>query len=634
VLLAELARTSNEVAATAGRTAKIERLAACLRALAPAERAIGARYLAGEVGQGKLGVGHALLSSTLDGVPAARAPTLGVLDVDRALTVLAAIGGAGSQRARRARLGGLFAAATADERALLAGLIAGGLRQGAEAGVLVEAIAKTAGLPAAVRAAHMRAGDLGLVADAALTDGAAGLARFAIQLFRPLLPMLASPAEDVDDVIAQLGTAAFETKLDGVRLQLHRDGDEVRVFTRGLHDVTALVPEVVALARTLPVRRAILDGEAIALRADRRPWPFQTTMRRFGRRGDDPGLRAELPLSLALFDALVVDDRELVGDPYTTRVALLDEVAPALVLPRMVTDDRQRAQAFLADALARGHEGAMAKALDSPYDAGRRGACWLKLKRAHRLDLVVLAAEWGSGRRTGLLSNLHLGARAPATGGFVMLGKTFKGLTDELLAWQTRELSARAVARDRHVVHVRPELVVEIELADVQRSPHYRPLPRRQAGQRGRHHRRGARDRDRGRRGRAIARGPSARANHGPGNPAFASFWRICAGRLAIHDRQLLLALSHVPMSYSLRGSAIRAGWIWSWIALARSTRSIASKVAAASRSRAANSALHSTFSRHLRATRPCGPNGSTSLAIVWSRPDGRKCQRPLLGSW
>ena len=474
MLLAELARTSTEVAATSGRTAKIERLAACLRALAPDERAIGARYLAGELGQGKLGVGYALVAGALDETPPAADASLTVLDVDRALTAIATQAGAGSQRARKQLLGALFGRATADERTLLAGLISGGLRQGALAGIVVEAVARAAGLPAAsVRAAHMRAGDLGLVADAALTDGAAGLARFAIELFRPLLPMLASPADDVADVLGQLGTAAFEYKLDGVRLQLHRDHDVVRVFTRGLHDVTVLVPEVVELVRALPVRRAILDGEAIALRPDRRPWPFQTTMRRFGKTGDDPALRRELPLSLALFDALVVDDRELVAEPLAARTALLDEVAPALVLPLLVAGEAAAAEAFLAGAFAAGHEGVMAKALESTYDAGRRGAAWLKLKKAHRLDLVVLAAEWGSGRRTGLLSNLHLGARDPATGGFVMLGKTFKGLTDEVLAWQTRELLARAVAQDRHVVHVRPELVVEIELSDVQRSPHY-----------------------------------------------------------------------------------------------------------------------------------------------------------------
>jgi len=474
VLLADLARTSNEVAATAGRTAKIGRLAACLRALAPDERAIGARYLAGALTQGKLGVGHALLAEVVAGTAAATTPTLTVRAVDAALAAIAAIAGAGSQRARRDALGALFAAATADERSVLAGLLGGGLRQGALEGVVVEAIAQATGLPAAaVRAAHMRAGELGVVADAALTDGAAGLARFAIELFRPLLPMLASPAEDVADVLGQLGTAAFEPKLDGVRLQIHRDHADVRIFTRGLHDVTALVPEVVAAALALPVRRAILDGEAIALAADGRPRPFQTTMRRFGRRGDDPALRAELPLTLALFDALVIDDAELVGDGYAARVEVLDRVAPTLVLPRLVTDDPAAAARFLADAFAAGQEGVMAKALTSTYDAGRRGAAWLKLKRAHRLDLVVLAAEWGSGRRTGLLSNLHLGARDPATGGFVMLGKTFKGLTDEVLAWQTRELLARALDRDRHVVHVRPELVVEIELADVQRSPHY-----------------------------------------------------------------------------------------------------------------------------------------------------------------
>lgn len=472
--LAELTATSLAVAATASRAAKLERLAACLRALPPEERAIGARYLAGQAGPSKLGVGHALVGKVLDETAPAATASLTLVEVATALDALAAIAGAGAQAARRSALGALVTRATADERGLLAGVILGGLRQGAEVGLVVEALAAAAGLPTAlVRAAHMRAGELGVIAEAALGGGAAALAAFTTTLFRPLLPMLASPIDDVEAALGQLGRAAFELKLDGVRLQLHRDGDRVAVYTRGLHDVTALVPEVVAAVRALPVERAILDGEAIALRADGRPHPFQTTMRRFGRTDDAPALRAELPLTLTLFDALVVGGDELMAAPLAERSARLGELAPTLVVPRVVTDDPAVASAFLADAWARGHEGVMAKDLASVYDAGRRGAAWLKIKRAHRLDLVVLAAEWGSGRRTGWLSNLHLGARDPATGAFVMLGKTFKGLTDELLTWQTRELLARAVARDGHVVHVRPELVVEIELAGVQRSPHY-----------------------------------------------------------------------------------------------------------------------------------------------------------------
>jgi DNA ligase-1 len=312
------------------------------------------------------------------------------------------------------------------------------------------------------------------VARAALTDGAAGLARFALKLFRPLQPMLAQAADDVVAALAQLGDAAFEYKLDGARIQVHRAGDEVRVFSRQLNDVTMAVPEVVEAARRLPLRDAILDGEAIALRPDGSPLPFQVTMRRFGRKLEVPRLRAELPLAAFFFDVLYADGAVLLGEPYSARVAVLERVVPQEGrVPRIVTRDALVAGKFFEQAIAAGHEGLMAKALGARYDAGARGAAWLKVKPAHTLDLVVLAAEWGHGRRRGRLSNLHLGARDPATGGFVMLGKTFKGMTDELLEWQTTRLLALENARDEHTVYVRPELVVEVAFNDVQASPQY-----------------------------------------------------------------------------------------------------------------------------------------------------------------
>jgi DNA ligase-1 len=317
-------------------------------------------------------------------------------------------------------------------------------------------------------------GDLPAVAAIALADGGAGLAAVHLDVGRPVRPMLASPAASLDEAIARLGETAIEWKLDGARVQVHRDGGDVAVFTRTLDDVTGRVPEVVAAALAFPVRTAVLDGEAIALRADGRPHPFQVTGGRFGsRRNLDELLRA-IPLTPFVFDALHLDGEDLLDLPLAARLeALAAVVPPALQVPRLVAPEAGEAAGFLARAIARGHEGVMAKALASPYEAGRRGASWLKLKPTHTLDLVVLAAEWGHGRRRGWLSNLHLGARDPAEGGFVMLGKTFKGLTDELLAWQTAELLAREVARDGITVHVRPELVVEIAFDGVQTSSRY-----------------------------------------------------------------------------------------------------------------------------------------------------------------
>jgi DNA ligase-1 len=469
---AELVATSLAVQAVRGRRKKTDALSACMLRLDPDERPIGASWLAGALPQGRIGLGYAAVFGIAPPEPASTGD-LTVREVDAALTALGALSGPGSAARRASDWRALLARATADEQAFLGRLVVGELRQGALDGLVLDAIADAAQAPRdAVRRAHMLAGDLCAVAAAALTDGAAGLSRFQLTVGRPVHPMLAQTAATVEDALARLGTAAFEHKLDGVRVQVHRDGDAVRVYTRALNDVTARVPELVALVRALPNRRLILDGELLALRPDGTPHPFQTTMSRFGRTTSRDDTVA-LPLTPVFFDALLVDDAALLDAPASARAAALDDaVPPAHRMPRIVTDDPAVAASFYEDALAAGHEGVMAKGLDGAYEAGARGEAWLKIKAVHTLDLVILAAEWGSGRRQGWLSNLHLGARDPA-GGFVMLGKTFKGLTDEMLAWQTERLSALQTHTDGWVVYVRPELVVEVAFNDVQQSPHY-----------------------------------------------------------------------------------------------------------------------------------------------------------------
>jgi len=474
VLLAELIAASSRVAATRSRLAKVETLAACLRALERDEIALGVAYLSGDTPQAKTGIGYAALRDALS-VPAAANAGLTLAQVDAALARIAKISGPGSAAERRRALRELFGRATAEEQDFLARLLAGELRQGALEGVMQDAIARAASLPGAViRSAAMRAGGLPAVAQAALTEGEAGLARFSLAVFQPVQPMLAQTAGDVADAIERLGVAAFEWKLDGARVQVHKSGGEVRVYTRSLNEVTGAVPEIVEAARALPARELMLDGETIALRADGRPHPFQETMRRFGRRLEVEALRATLPLSVFFFDCLMAEGEDLTARPARERFEALARLAPAAVLiPRLVTGERGAAQAFFDDSLAHGHEGLMAKALDAPYEAGSRGSGWLKIKQANTLDLVVLAVEWGSGRRKGWLSNLHLGALDPDSGGFVMLGKTFKGMTDKMLAWQTERLLGLKVSEEGHVVHVRPELVVEIAFNEIQASPVY-----------------------------------------------------------------------------------------------------------------------------------------------------------------
>ncbi|MGH3077495.1 MAG: ATP-dependent DNA ligase [Gaiellaceae bacterium] len=472
MLLVEIAQASTEVAATSARRAKIARLAECLTEAGPDEVGVAVAYLSGILPQGTIGVGWASLRELPSPAPT---PSLGLLEVGATMTRIATIAGAGSQAARREELDALFSRATEVEQRFLAGLLLGELRQGALEGVMAEAVAKAAGIPAAqVRRALMLSGNLAEVAEAALVEGSDGLARFRLTPLQPIQPMLAQTAEDVPSALERIHPAVVEWKLDGARIQAHRLGDDVRLFTRNLADITDRVPEIVEQVRALPAETLILDGEAIALRKDGRAQPFQVTMGRFGTRVDVERLRETVPLSPFFFDCLHADGEDLVDLPARERLAALDRIVPEpLRVPRIETEEPDEGQRFLVDTLARGNEGVMVKSLDAPYEAGRRGAGWLKVKVAHTLDLVVLAVEWGSGRRQGKLSNLHLGARDPATGGFVMLGKTFKGLTDAMLAWQTERLLELETGREGRVVHVRPELVVEIAFDGVQTSTRY-----------------------------------------------------------------------------------------------------------------------------------------------------------------
>jgi DNA ligase-1 len=466
------------VATTSARLAKIEALAAALRQAGPLEVPIAVAYLSGELPQRQIGVGWATLRG---GFAPAAAATLTLSEVDAGFSAIGAISGKGSTAARKALVSELFGRATETEQQFLYGLLSGELRQGALEGVMTEAVARAASVPVAeVRRAMMMRGSLGAVAAAALAGGRDALHAFGLEVGRPVRPMLAASASSIADALAKIGggtpaegtaEAAVEWKLDGIRIQAHLAEGAVRLFTRTLDEITGRLPEVVAALAKLPVRAAVFDGELIALRADGRPLPFQDTAARTASQGAaGPGV----PLSVFLFDVLHADGVDLIDLPDRRRHAeLVRVVPPELLMPRLVTGSVTEASEFFRDALAHGHEGVVVKSLDAPYAAGRRGSGWIKVKPRHTLDLVVLAVEWGHGRRRGWLSNLHLGARDPDTGGFVMLGKTFKGLTDELLTWQTERLLALEDHRDSYTVYVRPELVVEIAFDGVQRSPRY-----------------------------------------------------------------------------------------------------------------------------------------------------------------
>jgi DNA ligase-1 len=474
VLLADVVAVSAAVAATRARSAKAAAIAGLLRTAAPGEVEPVTAWLAGEPRQGRTGVGWRTLSRLAhDPAPDA---SLTVEAVDDALTELAGAAGPGSVARRDAALTGLFTAATPDEQRFLVRLLAGELRQGALEGVVLDAVAAAADVPAAtVRRAFMLSGRLPETAALALSGGVPALEAVRLEVGRPVQPMLASPGSSLDEALADLGTdVTVEFKLDGARIQVHRDGDAVRVWTRTLREVTDGVPELVERIRALPCRTAVLDGETLALDDDGRPRAFQDTMSRFGSTASDEAVL----LSPFLFDVLHLDGRDLLDEPLRDRLdalaaLLADDEHAALRMPGVRSPGPADAARVLDDALAAGHEGVVVKALDAPYAAGRRGKAWQKVKPVHTLDLVVLGAEWGYGRRTGKLSNIHLGARDPDGGEPVMVGKTFKGMTDELLEWQTRTFPEHARERPDWGVLLRPELVVEIALDGAQRSPRY-----------------------------------------------------------------------------------------------------------------------------------------------------------------
>lgn len=474
MLLSRLARVSREVSATSARSKKIALLGELFRAAEADDVPVVIPYLAGRLPQGRLGIGWKLLGRR---VPPADEPTLTVRDVDARLTRIGTVTGPGSQAERGRLVGALMAAATEDEQRFLTGLLTGEVRQGALDALASEGLAEATGAdPAHVRRAVMLAGSLQTVARALLADGPAALGQFRLTVGRPVQPMLAQTASSVPEAVGRLGACAVEEKLDGIRVQVHRDDEGVRVHTRTLDDITDRLPEVAVAALALPGERFILDGEVIALDERGRPRSFQETAGRVGSRLDVTTAAAAVPVSPVFFDALSVDGRDLLDLPFADRHAELARLVPEpMRVRRVVVEGPQQvaeAEDFLAGALERGHEGVVVKALDAPYSAGRRGAAWLKVKPVHTLDLVVLAAEWGHGRRTGKLSNLHLGARNP-DGSFSMLGKTFKGMTDAMLTWQTDRLGQLAVDDDGRVVTVRPELVVEIAYDGLQRSTRY-----------------------------------------------------------------------------------------------------------------------------------------------------------------
>lgn len=463
MLFDQVVQASSRVAATSSRTAKVAALAEALASAAPEELEIVAHYLSGSLRQRRTGVGW---RSLLDRPTPANEPALTVAAVDAAFAELALLSGTGSQVSRQGLLAELLSAATQPEQSFLVGLITGETRQGALEGLLLPAIASAFAVPLdAVRRAAMFAGSIPVVAVAAQAGGEAALAAITLQVGRPVLPMLASSAPTVAEALTRFGDGtpvAVETKLDGIRIQVHRDGDDIAVYSRSLDDITARLPAVVAAVADLPARRLVLDGEALAVRPDGRPMLFQESA------------SAQAVLTPFFFDLLHLDDLDLVDEPTSVRCERLAAlVPPESRVERLVTADPDAAEAFSQSALAAGHEGVVIKSLDGGYAAGRRGANWVKVKPVHTLDLVVLAVEWGSGRRRGWLSNIHLGARDEEAGGFVMLGKTFKGMTDEMLAWQTERFLELETRREAHVVYVRPEQVVEVAFDGIQRSTRY-----------------------------------------------------------------------------------------------------------------------------------------------------------------
>jgi len=464
-LLADVAAASKAVAETSSRSRKVALLADLLQVLDPSEVAIATGFLSGAPRQGRIGIGYSMVYGIER--PPAVDPSLTVEALDAAVVEIQDTTGPGSATERRRLLAELLAHATTEEADFIRRLFTGELRQGALAGLMIDAVAKAAGVPADLaRRALMLSGDLPGTAELALTAGAEGLRGVGFELFRPVQPMLASTAESVPDAVAGFERASVEWKLDGIRIQIHRRDDDVRIYTRNLNDITHALPGIVQAVLRLPVQEAVLDGEALWM-SDDGPAAFQETVARIDSEARPEGI------ATFLFDVLHVDGEDLLDTPLAERAARLEALAAQLKIPGALTSDRDEAQRILDEALAAGHEGVVVKDAASLYAAGRRGKAWLKVKPVRTFDLVVLGAEWGHGRRQGWLSNLHLGARDPATGAFVMVGKCFKGLTDELLTWQTKELIDREVERRGIAVMVRPELVVEIALDGVQASTRY-----------------------------------------------------------------------------------------------------------------------------------------------------------------
>ena len=464
-LLADVVAASRRLTETSSRSAKVEILAELLRRLEPDELAIAVGFLAGVPRQGRVGIGYRTIYA-IETAPAQEA-SLTIHDLDRAISAVQGTTGAGSASTRRRILAELLGRATEPEADFVKRLFTGELRQGALAGLMVDAIAKAAGVSGQLtRRALMLSGDLTRTAELAVTKGEDGLRAVALQLFRPIFPMLASSASSVAEALGGFELSSVEWKLDGIRIQVHRRDDEIRIYTRNLNEITATLPGIVAAVRRLPVRAAVLDGEALWM-GEHGPAPFQDTVSRIDSEAPPEGIVT------FLFDALHLEGQDLLDTPLEERATRLEEIAPALRIPRLITSDPDAAQGVLDDALAAGHEGVVVKDAASLYSAGRRGKAWRKVKPVRTYDLVVLGAEWGHGRREGRLSNLHLGARDPGAGAFVMVGKCFKGLTDELLEWQTRELLAREIDRRGIAVLVRPDLVVEIALDGVQSSTRY-----------------------------------------------------------------------------------------------------------------------------------------------------------------
>ena len=473
MLLGEVVETSRKVGETTKRLEKAGLLAELLRHSNPDEIEVVVAFLSGRARQGRIGVGYGALRDAAS--ESSVHASLGLLEVDRIFQSIAGTKGSGSERDRFQILKELLGRATRPEQEFLQRLLLGEIRQGALEGLMVDALSKAFDVPVArVRRAVMLEGDITPIARILRERGEAGLDGHDVRLFRPVQPMLAQSAEDVSEAMNSLDEAALEYKLDGARVQVHRGGDQVVVFSRALNDVTAAVPEIVEAVRALPERELILDGEILALGAGGRPLPFQTTMRRFGRKLNVERMRSDLPLSPFWFDLMYVNGASLLDEPQSERFRSLKSLAPSeFVIPHTVAQNLLHATEFLEQALLQGHEGIMAKALNAGYAAGGRGQSWLKIKQARTLDLVILAAEWGSGRRQGWLSNLHLGARDTEKGGFAMLGKTFKGLTDEMLRWQTQELLRIEIGRDGNTVYVEPKLVAEIAFNEIQVSSRY-----------------------------------------------------------------------------------------------------------------------------------------------------------------